>query len=972
MKFWSSIFLLLFVFLTKEKLNAQDLNRIDQLNRSILKLAVDKKWKQASDSTNILAKLYAKDKNFPKALEWFNKEFQFRKFLPDTGLLTISKSKLYFNLISLNRSLAHYEEADRFAKEALEYNAKYFGKNTQEYADVLFQLSVLYFNWRKLDDYRRIYKDLISSQASVRPLNQKKLAEINILYSNHFIEMGDFAEAEKLLQTSFIKLDPLQDAEVITRIYNNLGALREFQSRNYEALMYFQKALKIRLEIGGNQQLGVAKLYKNIAVSFFKLNQHQQAETYFVSSLQLYESLLGDSHPDFIETKIYWIENQLKQNKLVQAKTGLSTLKQTVLKEELPDLYIKYLHCNALLSSLSGQLTKAIDFYELSEKYIQQIYEEFYPDLAWISYQKAILYHKINQNEIALKTLNNATQMNYFQKECLDPLLQIDILKFEMEMRSKVDTILLRKAIQTSKDIILKTEFESDLTDQLTHIRGFVRSFFKKISVEPNPSKYYSFIFEILQWSNSVRWNKFFNEVQSIEMLDIESSSKKSFISLKNEISFLEREWRAAIETDINEANQIKKKWENKIKEWTKVKSDILEKYPTAFDLLGEDTRLTINGFQSNLKKEEVFLQYFHSENDLFLLTIQKQNIGFYKLNLNPRLISQFKKEIFEPDFENKSSDVLYQDFVKYSKSLTLQLLPLGLLKQDVSTFYIVKDGTLYDLPFEILFSKHSFEASSNLYRDLPFLLRKAKISYPFSIQQFVKSNSEREEYLSQFHFFSGTYKTVFNSLPSIQSEQNYLSKIFNKVSFYQSVINFYEDINHISGIVQLSMHAKLDSLGNPFLYTSDSYSLSLKKIASLDLEKCQLLLLGACQSASGTYEEAEGMISLSKAFSWAGAKAVIASLWKLNDKSTSEITRYFFNHITKEKSKDESLQLAKLEFLQKAGNLSAHPYFWASLIISGDIDPLVIYPWYLRGQMIIFPILIVLLIFTYYYFRKK
>jgi CHAT domain-containing protein/tetratricopeptide (TPR) repeat protein len=972
MKFWTNICVVFFVFFTTEILNAQEVNRIEKLNRSILQLAVDKKWSQASDSTNVMAKLHAKDKNYPKALEWFNKELQFRKLLPDTGLLTISKSKLYFNLVSINRSLAHYEEADRFAKEALEYNEKYFGKNTQEYADVLFQLSVLYYSWRKLDEYRKNYKDLISSQSSVRPINQKKLAEINILYANHFIEMGDFAEAEKLLQTSFMKLDPHQDAEVITRIYNNLGALREFQSRYYEALMYFQKALKIRLEIGGSQQLGVAKLFKNIAVSFFKLNQYLQAETYFVSSLQLFETLLGDSHPDFIETKIYWIENQLKQNKLVQAKTGLSTLKQTVLKEVLPDLYIKYLHCNALLSSLSGQLTKSIEFYELSEKYIKEIYEDFYPDLAWIFYQKAILYYKINQNENAIKSLINASRMNYFQKECIDPLLQIDILKFELEMNPKLDTILLRKAIQTSKDIILKTDLESDLTDQLTHIRGFVHSFFKKISVDPNPSKYYSIIFEILQWSNSVRWNKFFNEVQSIEMLDIESSSKKNYISLKKEISFLEREWRAAIETDINEANQIKKKWEKKIKEWTKLKSEILEKYPTAFDLLGEDTRLKITGFQSNLKKEEVFLHYFHFENDLFLFTIQKQNIGFFKLNFDPQLISQFKREIFEPDFENKSSDVLYQDLVKYSKSLTLQLLPLDLLKQNVSTFYIVKDGPLCDLPFEILFSKHSFEVNSNFYKDLPFLLKKVKISYPFSIQQFVKSNSESVQYLSQFHFFSGTYKTVFNSLPSIQSEQKYLSEIFNKVSIYQSVINFYKDINHISGIIQLSMHAKLDSLGNPFLYTSDDHCLSLKKIASLDLEKCQLLLLGACQSASGTYEEAEGMISLSKAFSWAGAKAVIASLWKLNDKSTSEITRYFFNHIAKEKSKDESLQQAKLEFLQKAGNLSAHPYFWASLIISGNIDPLVIYPWYLRGQMIIFPILMVLLILTYYYFRKK
>jgi len=108
------------------------------------------------------------------------------------------------------------------------------------------------------------------------------------------------------------------------------------------------------------------------------------------------------------------------------------------------------------------------------------------------------------------------------------------------------------------------------------------------------------------------------------------------------------------------------------------------------------------------------------------------------------------------------------------------------------------------------------------------------------------------------------------------------------------------------------------------------------------------LVVLSACVTAIGPQRGGEGLMSLSRAFQIAGARTVAASLWRVNDLSTSELMIRFYRHLRDGKSKDEALRAAQIELIRGPiktvdddGNpverdFSA-PYHWAAFQLIGD-----------------------------------
>jgi hypothetical protein len=60
-------------------------------------------------------------------------------------------------------------------------------------------------------------------------------------------------------------------------------------------------------------------------------------------------------------------------------------------------------------------------------------------------------------------------------------------------------------------------------------------------------------------------------------------------------------------------------------------------------------------------------------------------------------------------------------------------------------------------------------------------------------------------------------------------------------------------------------------------------------------------------------------------------------SLWLANDQSTSEIIGDFYQNVADKQGKGEALRNAKLSYLETADNITAHPFYWSHLIMSGD-----------------------------------
>lgn len=123
------------------------------------------------------------------------------------------------------------------------------------------------------------------------------------------------------------------------------------------------------------------------------------------------------------------------------------------------------------------------------------------------------------------------------------------------------------------------------------------------------------------------------------------------------------------------------------------------------------------------------------------------------------------------------------------------------------------------------------------------------------------------------------------------------------------------------SGLL-LSPEANEDGL----LQMSEIYRLGLK---------AELVVLSACETALGREITGEGIMGLTRAFFYAGSRAVVAALWNVNDRFSAEFTERFYREIRAGRSTDDALRRAKLAFIAHAQ--FAHPFYWSSLVLTGD-----------------------------------
>jgi CHAT domain-containing protein len=94
------------------------------------------------------------------------------------------------------------------------------------------------------------------------------------------------------------------------------------------------------------------------------------------------------------------------------------------------------------------------------------------------------------------------------------------------------------------------------------------------------------------------------------------------------------------------------------------------------------------------------------------------------------------------------------------------------------------------------------------------------------------------------------------------------------------------------------------------------------------------LVTLSACETALGREAGGEGLLGLTRAFQYAGARTVVASLWGVADDSTSALMAAFYRHLRSGSPKDEALRRAQLELLGDPA--TAHPYHWAAFEVVG------------------------------------
>jgi CHAT domain-containing protein len=98
-----------------------------------------------------------------------------------------------------------------------------------------------------------------------------------------------------------------------------------------------------------------------------------------------------------------------------------------------------------------------------------------------------------------------------------------------------------------------------------------------------------------------------------------------------------------------------------------------------------------------------------------------------------------------------------------------------------------------------------------------------------------------------------------------------------------------------------------------------------------------QLVVLSGCETAQGSYEDGEGLVGMSWAALAAGARSSVASQWRVEASSTTQLMLAFHSAVLHGAGKSQALQRSELSLI-RSGRY-AHPFYWAGFILMGDGD---------------------------------
>lgn len=332
---------------------------------------------------------------------------------------------------------------------------------------------------------------------------------------------------------------------------------------------------------------------------------------------------------------------------------------------------------------------------------------------------------------------------------------------------------------------------------------------------------------------------------------------------------------------------------------------------------------MSIKEVQTKLNDEEILSNYFWGDQYLICvsLTSDSQYVQTIQVedSVEHEMLSYIKK--LKQPYQTKDEVIQQQNLGNYWGT---QLLPYR-----KKHLIILPDGLLNFLPFEALQEEEDF------------LLENHIIKYGFSSSTYFFDRKKKTESMHALGFAPLVYSDSLNLEP-LEGGLIELKPLRKKYSSHillndrATKAELLQLINDVS-LVHISSHASggsdLDEF--PWVATQDA-KIFLPEIYELNLNS-DLVVLSACETNIGRQVKGEGVLSLTRAFTQAGAKSVIASQWKVNEKSTQEIMNDFYANVSKGQMKAEALNIAKMNFVRKNPTLAKSPYYWAGLVYYGQ-----------------------------------
>ncbi len=255
--------------------------------------------------------------------------------------------------------------------------------------------------------------------------------------------------------------------------------------------------------------------------------------------------------------------------------------------------------------------------------------------------------------------------------------------------------------------------------------------------------------------------------------------------------------------------------------------------------------------------------------------------------------------------------------------------------------YVLIPDGMFNYLPFDALLTDAVYK---NNFSQWPYLIKQASLSQAYSLATWFTQQTTQYPTTAFTGFFVSKGEHTKQAALSIDEEYEALStKIPGR--YYSNATATWNAFNSISGstgILHISSHGVSSaSDAAPYLQLYDKpfylFDLRYKHFAPA------LVVLSACKTADGLLLEGEGLNSIGRGFTAAGAGGVISGLWNVNDKTAIALMQQFYEQLPRQSNSALALHQAKKQWLQheEKNAMLQLPYYWAGFVYSGHLQKL-------------------------------
>jgi CHAT domain-containing protein len=845
----------------------------------ILKIYFPPSHSSFAQTLNNLGVAYDLLGNPQKAIEMYQQSLAIKLASDKPSPLKISNS--YNNIAAVYEYNNELEKAIEYYQISLGLLEDNGMQNTQEYALGLMNLGVA---WTHTKNYAKAEETLLAAKKSaVKVFSEThfKKAFLLLNISINLLEIGDYDVARPMIYEALniFKVNFGEDSYYEMPCFLALGNIQRYWGNPDSSLFYFKTALDIGEKNLGETHAEVIVALNNVGTAYEKVGNFEAAMQTFQAAKERYEEKFQDNGQNVIPSVDYLLAQVNLSNVLLSNYLLTGDLDMLIaLKDELSKSFNIF---NELKSSVNDELTR-----------------------------QALIINSYNFFEIAIKSA----------------LLQKHTEAFNFAELGKANNLL------------------STFTEQ------------RAIKIVGVPQ-------EILDRENQLKVQKNFFEKQIAAKIDNQDFSNLTEPSYQLD----------SIRLKLTALKSI-------------VKKDHPDYYRLKYDL---STASLAYVQDTLLQKDQTLLEYFVGDSSIFIFTVGKDKYDVVEVKKDFPLedwVKQLQQGIYgyygkkASEQTDALSGQTKRQYAEVGHQLYQKLIaPV----QDKLTadLVIVPDGVLGYVPFEALLKEKPTQFSN--YSLYPFLVKDHRISYCYSatLLREMKEKHHKQPPTKPFvafaPFYEGSYEKAestvdirfdtladgrdtvivddvvtrkeFKSLPASGEEIATAAKLWRGDYFLNADATeqrFY-DLAGDYRIVHLSTHGiadarvgdysylafaeQKDSIENEFLYVRDLYNTQLN---------ADLVVLSACETAQGELQRGEGIISLARAFAYAGAKSIVTTLWTVDDSASKDLTKEFYLQLKKGKTKDAALQAAKLKLVNGKDAKRQHPFFWAGFIGVGDMSP--------------------------------